>query len=139
MALIQCPYCSNQISDKAQRCPYCNNLIINPNSKIKYRDYIKSPISESLHPKSWMLESILLGLSSFLLFTIWCLPFAITSFIYANRVERLWESGDIEGAIHASEKAKKYFTIGAWIGIGLCLVLFLFIMILLIILYIIPK
>lgn len=133
MALIQCPHCLNQISDKANKCPYCGGIMINPNSKIRYRNYIKSPISESHHPKSWMLESVLLGLASFLLFTIWCIPFAIASFVYANKVEKLWVLGDIDGAMYASEKAGKYFKIGLWLGIGLWILALFFIMILIVI------
>ena len=122
--LIKCFKCQSRISDRAVSCPYCG-VEISYNYRTQYRAYIKSPISEKFHPKSWLLESLLLVLASVLLFTIWCLPFAVASCIYANRVEGLWKSGDIDGAILASEKAGKYYKIGLWIGIGTWVIIIL--------------
>lgn len=114
MALTTCPHCDANISDKATVCPYCRNPLF---YKVCYRDYVKSPIPEYHHPKSWLTESLLLGLASFIMITIWCLPFAITSFIYALRVDDLWRTGDIDGAIRASNNARHYYKIGLWLGI----------------------
>ena len=132
MSLIQCDICGQTVSDKATTCPHCGNVLVKPQYKdrVRYRDYIKSPIPETLRPKSYLIHSILLGLSSLILFTIWCLPFAIVSFIYANKVDRLWENGDIDGAYYASRSAHKWYTIGWWIGIlswllRICLNLFI--------------
>lgn len=116
MALIQCPVCHYNISDKAVKCPHCGNVSHSP-YQVKYKDYVKSPISETRHPHSYLTESLLLGLASLILFTIWSLPFAIASFIYANQVDSLWTQGDIDGSIHASFKARKYYKIGLWLGI----------------------
>lgn len=116
MALIQCQDCHQTISDKAVVCPHCGNIIVRP-YKVRYRDYVKSPISEALRPKSYMVHSVMLVIASFLLFTIWCLPFAIASFIYANKVDNLWETGDVDGAIYASRSAYRWFSIGLWIGV----------------------
>lgn len=105
------------MSDKASICPHCGNAIVKPQYRVRYRDYVKSPIPETLRPKSYMVHSILLGLASFILFTIWCLPFAIASFIYANKVDNLWNRGDIDGAVYASQSARKWYSIGLWLGI----------------------
>ena len=105
------------MSDKASICPHCGNAIVKPQYRVRYRDYIKSPVPETLRPKSYMVHSILLGLASFILFTIWCLPFAIASFIYANKVDNLWNKGDIDGAVYASQSARKWYSIGLWLGI----------------------
>lgn len=123
MALIKCPKCYSVISDKAVNCPHCGNDMINDAYRIKARPYIKSPISETQRPKSWFVESLLLGLASLILFTIWCLPFAIASFYYALKVDNNWSIGDIDGAMIASEKAHKYYRIGLWVGIGLWLLI----------------
>lgn len=105
------------MSDKASICPHCGNAIVKPQYRVRYRDYVKSPVPETLRPKSYMVHSILLGLASFILFTIWCLPFAIASFIYANKVDNLWNRGDIDGAVYASQSARKWYSIGLWLGI----------------------
>ena len=117
MSLIQCPICHDTVSDKASICPHSGNAIVKPQYRVRYRDYVKSPIPETLRPKSYMVHSILLGLASFILFTIWCLPFAIASFIYANKVDNLWNRGDIDGAVYASQSARKWYSIGLWLGI----------------------
>lgn len=117
MPLISCPKCNSVISNKADYCPHCGNNMHLHSYRIETRPYVKSPIPESHHPKSWLTESLLLGFAALILFTIWCLPFAIASFINANRVESLWRLGDIDGAERASEQARKYFMIGLWLGI----------------------
>lgn len=117
MALIQCPICHDTVSDRATICPHCGNAIVKPQYRVRYRDYVKSPVPEALRPKSYMVHSILLGLASFILFTIWCLPFAVASFIYANKVDNLWNRGDIDGAVYASQSARKWYLIGLWLGI----------------------
>lgn len=127
MALIQCNICRQIVSDKAASCPHCGNAIVKPQYRVRYRDYIKSPIPDVLRPQSYMIYSILLGLASLILFTVWCLPFAIVSFIYANKVDDLWEKGDIDGAIFASHTAHKWYSIGLWVGVSSWL-LFFFVM-----------
>lgn len=127
MALMQCPVCCATVSDKATNCPHCGNAIVKPQYRVRYRDYIKSPIPDALRPKSYLIHSILLGLASLVLFTVWCLPFAVVSFIYANRVDDLWGEGDIDGAIYASHTAHKWYSIGLWVGISSWL-LFFFVM-----------
>lgn len=63
-------------------------------------------------------KALLLILASFIFFTIWCLPFGITSLIYASKVDSLWAKGDFDGAIDAANKAYKSFRWGIWVGIG---------------------
>lgn len=31
MAIIKCPYCNQDVSDKAKQCPHCNNIINDTN------------------------------------------------------------------------------------------------------------
>lgn len=85
--------------------------------------YIKRCISESEKPNSHITKALLLILASFIFFTIWCLPFGITSLIYASKVDSLWAKGDFDGAIDAANKAYKSFRWGIWVGIGTILLL----------------
>ncbi len=44
-----------------------------------------------------------------------CLPFGVASIIYSTKVSSLYAQGDYNGAVDASQKAKKFAMIG---GIG---------------------
>lgn len=133
MPLIKCPKCNSVISDKAIYCPHCNNDMKNDNYRIEVRPYIKSPIPEKERPKSWVLEALLLGLASLILFTIWCLPFSIASLYHALKVDNCWSTGDIDGAVMASNNAHKYFKYGIYVGIGLWLLIIGFVLLLILI------
>ena len=102
MSLVRCPVCRSTISDKAIICPHCGYT------------WKRNAIHR---PKSYLTESLLLVLASLLLFTIWCLPFAIVAFIYAMRVDNLWNKGEYENALYASQKANRMFKIGLWVGL----------------------
>ena len=115
MSLTICKECGASISDTAQFCPQCGAALYPYRTIV--RDYVKSPVSESRHPDTYMAHAIFLGIASFLLFSIWCLPFAIACFVYANKVDSLWERGDIDGAYLASAKARHLYHIGLWVGI----------------------
>lgn len=52
-------------------------------------------------PKTWLVPSILVTIFC-------CLPFGIVGIINATKVESLYKSGDIAGAIEASNKAGKW-------------------------------
>lgn len=120
MSLVICPVCHSTISDKALICPHCGYTW-------------KGNVIQ--RPKSYLTESLLLALASLLLFTIWCLPFAIAGFIYALRVDNLWNKGEYENAAYASRKANRMFKIGLWIGLFTWIIaLFLITMFLLLIL-----
>lgn len=42
------------------------------------------------------------------------LPFGILSWVFAAKVDKLWEEGDFNGAIESSKKSKTWF----WVGLG---------------------
>ncbi|EFV12618.1 CD225/dispanin family protein [Segniliparus rugosus] len=48
-----------------------------------------------------------------------CWPFAIPAFIASGKVDNLWRQGDFAGAQQASADAKKWGSIGVYVGIGL--------------------
>ena len=60
--------------------------------------------------KNYLVESILV-----IIFC--CLPFGIAGIVYASQVNSKFASGDYEGAIKASEDAKKWMKWGLIAGI----------------------
>ena len=63
-------------------------------------------------PKTWLLESILVTLFC-------CLPCGIAGIVNAAKVESRFYAGDIEGANRSSADAKKWTTVGFWIGLAI--------------------
>lgn len=70
--------------------------------------------SPGIPPKTWLVESILVTL-------LCCLPFGIAGIVNASKVESRFHSGDTAGAERASAEAKKWTTIGFFVGIGFIL------------------
>jgi len=54
-------------------------------------------------PKNYLIESILTTIFC-------CLPLGIVGIINAAKVESAWNAGDVNGAIYASQQAKKWTT-----------------------------
>lgn len=61
-------------------------------------------------PKTWLIESILVTLFC-------CLPFGVVGIVNASKVESRFRMGDIEGAYNNAAEAKKWITIGFWLGL----------------------
>jgi hypothetical protein len=74
-------------------------------------------------PKTWLVESILVTLFC-------CLPFGIVGIINASKVESRFYSGDVDGAIRASEEAARWTKIGFWVGLSVVVLYFLFVVVL---------
>ncbi|MDD4822270.1 MAG: CD225/dispanin family protein [Bacteroidales bacterium] len=66
-------------------------------------------------PKTWLVESILVSLFC-------CLPFGIAGIVNASRVESRFFAKDYEGAIRASQNAKKWTIVS--FAIGFIIILF---------------
>jgi hypothetical protein len=66
-------------------------------------------------PKNWLVESILVTI-------LCCLPFGIAGIVNAAKVEKLFFSGDIEGANRVAADAKKWTKIGFFVGIGILVI-----------------
>lgn len=60
--------------------------------------------------KNYLVESILVTLCC-------CLPFGIVGIIYASQVNSKLSVGDYDGAVAAAANARKWVTIGFWIGL----------------------
>ncbi len=69
-------------------------------------------------PDSYMVWAILCTV-------LCCLPLGVVSIIYAAKVDGLYKAGDYQGAIDASNNAKKYATYGAIGGIVIGVIYFI--------------
>jgi len=58
-----------------------------------------------LPPKNWLVESILVTI-------LCCLPLGIVGIVNATKVESLWNTGQREAAVKASQEAGKWVKIG---------------------------
>ena len=65
---------------------------------------------KSIPPETWLAQAILVTIFC-------CLPFGIVGIVNAAKVEKLFYSGDIEGAKMASREAKRWTMVSFWIGI----------------------
>lgn len=65
---------------------------------------------EQTQPKNYLVESILVTIFC-------CLPFGIAGIVFASQVNSKYASGDYEGALKASEDAKKWMKWGLIAGI----------------------
>lgn len=54
-----------------------------------------------------------------------CLPFGIVSIVYASKVDSCWGTGDYQGAVSNSEKAKMWGMIAAGVGLVVSVLYFL--------------
>lgn len=66
--------------------------------------------NNTIPPKTWLVESILVTLFC-------CLPFGVAGIVFSSKVESLFYAGDIEGAERASREAGKWIKIGFWVGV----------------------
>ncbi|MEP6647908.1 MAG: CD225/dispanin family protein [Saprospiraceae bacterium] len=71
---------------------------------------IMTPPFREMPPKNWLVESILVTICC-------CLPFGIVGIVNATKVEALWNTGQKEAALKASQEAGKWVKIGFFTGI----------------------
>ena len=82
-----------------------------PNALVQNQSNVESDLFRNKRiPKTWLLESILVTLFC-------CLPLGIVGIVNASKVESKFYAGDTDGAVRASEEAKKWTTLGFWIGL----------------------
>ena len=75
-------------------------------------------IPNAPRPKNWLVESILVTIFC-------CLPFGIAGIVNAANVNSRFDTGDVDGAVRASNEAGKWTKIGFWVGLGLSLIGFI--------------
>ena len=65
---------------------------------------------DQVRPKNYLLESILTTICC-------CLPLGIVGIVFASQVNSKYTLGDYEGALQASNEAKKWMTWGIIAGV----------------------
>lgn len=103
-----CRNCGTENADNVPTCISCGATLTNP---FQASSAPAGGWMPSNKPENYLVQSILVTLCC-------CLPFGIVSIVYAARVDSLWRAGDFQGAVTASENAKKW----SWIAFGLGLV-----------------
>ena len=112
---VICVKCGIQFNNSQAQAPNYGSNQSQPQSQNYYQQNTPPPQTDIFRsnnmPKTWLAESILATLFC-------CLPFGIAGIVNASKVESRYNSGDTEGAIRASDEAKKWTMISFWIGVG---------------------
>ncbi len=103
-----CPNCGTQLDDSAVFCPNCGHRC-----KLDEPAASPSPGAQQTTPTTQQTASRGQCPDSYLLFAILttlfcCLPFGIVAIVKAASVSSKYQSGDYEGAVQASNDAKKW-------------------------------
>ncbi|WP_456423781.1 CD225/dispanin family protein [Lutibacter sp.] len=75
---------------------------------------------EQNQPKNYLVESILVTIFC-------CLPFGIAGIVFASQVNSKFAAGDYQGALEASENAKKWMKWGLFAGIAIVILYVIFV------------
>lgn len=100
-----CRKCGTDNADGAPSCISCGEPLINP---FKPTAVGGLPAGTAGKPPNYLIQSILVTLCC-------CLPLGIVAIVYAAQVDSKWNAGDQQGAMTASENAKRW----SWIAFGL--------------------
>ncbi len=104
-----CRNCGTENADGAPTCISCGAPLTNPNPFEPGAAPGGGPVATGgVKPPNYLVQAILVTLCC-------CLPLGIVSIVYAAQVDSKWNSGDQQGALAASENAKKW----CWIAFGL--------------------
>lgn len=103
-----CPNCGTQLDDSAVFCPNCGHRC-----KLDEPAASPSPGEQQTTSSAQQTTSREQCPDSYLLFAILttlfcCLPFGIVAIVKAASVSSKYQSGDYEGAVQASNDAKKW-------------------------------
>lgn len=118
MAIVKCKNCGSPVSDKAEKCPKCGQKITAEGiESIPTPTPVSTPVSVSdsestpaptpnsnsltQRPNNYMVIAILTTIFC-------CAPVGIVSIVKAYTVNILYDHGDYDEAILASEKAKSW-------------------------------
>jgi hypothetical protein len=97
---MYCRKCGTQNEDNNYKCSRCGEVL-----------HQGTASSAPIKIPNYLVQSILVTL-------LCCLPFGIPAIVYSAQVNGKIQSGDIQGAIDSSNKAKMW----GWISFGLGLV-----------------
>lgn len=96
-----CPNCGTQLDDSAVFCPNCGHRCKLDEPAASPSPEVQQTASREQCPDSYLLFAILTTLFC-------CLPFGIVAIVKAASVSSKYQSGDYEGAVQASNDAKKW-------------------------------
>ena len=96
-----CPNCGTQLDDSAVFCPNCGHRCKLDEPAASPSPGAQQTASRGQCPDSYLLFAILTTLFC-------CLPFGIVAIVKAASVSAKYQSGDYEGAVQASNDAKKW-------------------------------
>ncbi len=106
--MLFCQKCGTQNDDNAYKCTKCGEMLPQVQAH--------GPVTPVTIP-NYLVQAILVTLCC-------CLPFGIVSIVYAAQVNAKAKSGDIQGALDSSGKAKMWCWIGFAIGLVANLIIF---------------
>ncbi len=96
-----CNSCGKEIPDDSTFCPLCG-------AAVKPAKQPEQPSQVQKHVPNYLVQAILVTLFC-------CLPTGIVAIIFAAQVNGKLQTGDYEGAVQASNKAKTW----SWVSFGL--------------------
>ncbi len=109
---MYCSKCGKLVDDNVQFCPYCGANLGKEVEPVK----VDEPNKAKYPPENYLIWAILSTLFC-------CWPVGIVSIVHASKVESAFNRGDYNGALDASQKAKKWALISA-ISAGIFWVLY---------------
>jgi hypothetical protein len=109
---MYCSKCGKLVDDNVQFCPYCGTNLGKEVEPIK----VDEPNKAKYPPENYLIWAILSTLFC-------CWPVGIVSIVHASKVESAFNRGAYNGALDASQKAKKWALISA-ISAGIVWVLY---------------
>lgn len=118
---MYCPKCGTQNDDNAEFCTSCGNSLknVNPNqnSTPTYNNYQQTNYPHVPNYLAWSIVTTLLC----------CLPLGIPAIVYSSQVDSKLRSGDYEGAVNSSKKAKMWCWIAFGVGLAVGILYFIFV------------
>ena len=109
---MYCSKCGKLVDDNVPFCPYCGANLGKEVESVK----VDEPNKAKYPPENYLIWAILSTLFC-------CWPVGIVSIVHASKVESAFNRGDYNGALDASQKAKKWALISA-ISAGIFWVLY---------------
>lgn len=114
---IYCTKCGAKNDGNALRCALCGN-------EVQYLQQSADVVPTGTKIPNYLTQAILLTVFSALCCSLFTLPFAIVAVVFAASVKGKLNSGDLNGALDASRKARTWCWVSFWIFIG-CIVLWI--------------
>ena len=116
---MYCTSCGSQNDDGARFCKDCGKALSDsPPSAGRFEPESPSgmdPPAPPAHIPNYLVQAILVTVFC-------CLPFGIVSIVYAAQVNSKLDTGDVAGAMQASNNAKTWmwvaFGVGLFAGVG---------------------